>query len=33
MHSIEVVVAIGGKRLVERDFKRAFAGAEPQPSS
>jgi uncharacterized membrane protein HdeD (DUF308 family) len=29
----EVVVAIGGKRLVERDFKRAFARAEPQPSS
>jgi uncharacterized membrane protein HdeD (DUF308 family) len=29
----ELVVAIGGKRLVERDIKRAFARAEPQPSA
>ena len=28
----ELVVAIGGKRLIERDLKRAFARAEPQPS-
>jgi uncharacterized membrane protein HdeD (DUF308 family) len=31
----ELVVAIGGKRLVEHDLKRAFAtpkGSEPQPS-
>jgi len=29
----EVVVAIGGKKLVEHDLKRAFAPAKPQPSS
>ena len=29
---VELVVAIGGKRLVERDLKRAFA-PKPQPSS
>jgi uncharacterized membrane protein HdeD (DUF308 family) len=28
----ELVVAIGGKRLIERDLKSAFARAEPQPS-
>jgi uncharacterized membrane protein HdeD (DUF308 family) len=29
----ELVVAIGGKRLLERDLKRAVARPQPQPSS
>ena len=28
----ELVVAIGGKRLVESDLKRAFTPPKPQPS-